>query len=174
MAFFYLRIAGKRTPCFVTQGQEVEDLEDLAITTDKKEEFINTLTGKSFTHNTLIKIAAALDVLPDDARKADKEDYARAIYNKLVGKKPPCSSSSSSKKKKDKKETSSDSESSGEERRKARKAAKAKKDKKDKKDEGGDESEELIPDKVRTQKKVVVKDGVPHISIDTDSVEEAK
>ena len=127
MAFFYLKIDGMKTPCFVTQGQTVENLEDLAVTPERKEEFIETLTAPAITHNTLIKIAAALDVLPDDARKATKEDYAKVIYNKLAGKKPLSSASSSSrdkkKKKKKKKETSSESEtSSGEERRKARKA----------------------------------------------------
>ena len=128
MAFFYLKIDGMKTPCFVTQGQTVENLEDLAITPERKDEFIETLTAPSITHNTLIKIAAALDVLPDDARKATKEDYAKVIYYKLAGKKPSSAASSSGRdKKKKKKETSSeDDTSSDEERRRAARKAKAK------------------------------------------------
>ena len=123
MALFYLEVNGQMTACFVQQNQKVQNLEDLAVTPDKKKAFVAALSGPSFTHNGLIKIAANLDALPQDARKADKEDYAIAIFNNLVGKKPSSSASASSrdKKKKKKKTSSEDETSSDEERRRAAK-----------------------------------------------------
>ena len=132
MALFWLNVDGKKTPCFVRVGQEdVESLEDLEVGSHNKEEFIAALSSATFSHNELltltIKVGAAL---PSDARKADKKDLAKNIYNKITGK--PSVTSTTSKKKKSKKQvSSSDSESSSEEEKKKKNKKKDKKSKVD-------------------------------------------
>jgi hypothetical protein len=139
MALFHLRINGKMTPCFVTQDQKVETLKDLVITPDKKEEFIEAMK-ENLGHDALIDISTALKCRPKDARKATKDKYVQAIWEKLMQTAPSSSSaeatSTSKTKKQGKKEQESEDEiSSDEERRRAaHKAAKAK-DKKKSQDE---------------------------------------
>ena len=124
MALFWLKIDGKRTPCFVDQDQDVENLEDLAITEDNKKEFVAALSSDNFSHNALLELTVKVGMkLPSDARKASKKDLAKNIFNKIVGK--PVATISS--KKKGKKEESSDDDSTDEEEKKRKKEKKAKK-----------------------------------------------
>jgi hypothetical protein len=81
MAFFWY----KGTPCYVSQDQKVESIKELFFGPENEEETVTALARLSF--DELVDIKSKLKVEIKDLRKASNKVIAKALFDKIVGKK---------------------------------------------------------------------------------------
>jgi hypothetical protein len=146
MAFFWY----KDTPCYVSQDQKVGSIKELFFGPENEEETVTALARLSF--DELVDIKSKLKVEIKDLRKASNKVIAKAIFDKIMGKK---ASESSSKDVKDVKDVKSKTGASSSKDEKSLAGVSSSKDKKNKK-----------------KKKVVTPTPSPSQSEDEESEEE--